>query len=211
MAQKIAVVAANGRVGKLVVQEAVDRGIDVTAVVRGQNKSAAQHAISKDALELTTDDLAGFDAVVDAVGGWTPDKLHLVPDVSAHLADILAGTDVRLVIVGGAGSLFMDPQHTSTLAQTPDFPDAFKGVASAAQKSLDDLRKRDNVRWTYISPAADFQADGKRTGSYLLGGEEFAVNERGESAISYADYAIALVDEVQKGDHVQQRISVNGR
>lgn len=211
MTLKIAVVAANGRVGKLVVQEAVDRGIDVTAIVRGQNKTVAQHSLQKDALALTTDDLSGFDAVVDAVGGWTPETLPAIPNVAAHLSDVLAGTNVRLVVVGGAGSLYTNPEHTQTVADGPDFPDAFKPVASVHQQALDQLRKRDDVRWTYISPAADFQAEGERTGSYLLGGEDFALNERGESAISYADYAIALVDEVQKGNHVQQRISVNGR
>jgi putative NADH-flavin reductase len=74
--------------------------------------------------------------------------------------------------------------------------------------ALADLRKRDDVKWTYISPAGDFQADGERTGEYLLGGEELKLNDRGESIISYADYAIALVDEIESGNHIQQRISV---
>ena len=64
-----------------------------------------------------------------------------------------------------------------------------------------------DVKWTYISPAGDFQADGERTGAYILGGEELTLNAAGESVISYADYAIAMVDEIESGDHVQQRIS----
>lgn len=75
-------------------------------------------------------------------------------------------------------------------------------------EALTDLRKRNDIRWTYLSPAADFQADGERTGAYLLGGEELILNDAGESIISYADYAIAMVDEIEKGDHIQQRISV---
>ena len=74
--------------------------------------------------------------------------------------------------------------------------------------ALADLRKRNDVNWTYISPAGDFQADGDRTGEYILGGEELTLNDRGESIISYADYAIAMVDEIESGDHVRQRISV---
>jgi putative NADH-flavin reductase len=74
--------------------------------------------------------------------------------------------------------------------------------------ALAELRKRDDVKWTYISPAGDFQADGERSGKYILGGEELTLNDRGESIISYADYAIAMVDEIEKGDHIQQRISV---
>jgi putative NADH-flavin reductase len=207
-AKKIAVVAANGRVGRLVVEEAVRLGLDVTAITRSDNRTQAPHFLKADALTVTREQLEGFDAVIDAVGGWTADTLHLVPDAVEHLAKVLAGTDVRLLVVGGAGSLFVNPEHTMTLAQTPDFPDAFKGVASEAQRSLDFLRTCDDVRWTYVSPAADFQAEGERTGGYKLAGEELALNSKGESTISYADYAIAMVDEAQSGDHVRQRISV---
>ena len=203
-----AVVAANGKAGKLIVKEAVDRGFDVTAVVRGENKTAAQHAIIKDLFDLTADDLKGFDAVVDAFGAWTPDTLSQHSTSLKHLADILSGTDTRLIVVGGAGSLYVDPEHKTQLVDTPDFPDAFVPIATAMGKSLAELRERKDVRWTYISPAADFQTDGERTGKYILAGEELKLNDRGESIISYADYAIAIVDEIAKGDHIGQRISV---
>ena len=75
-------------------------------------------------------------------------------------------------------------------------------------EALTELRGRDDVNWTYISPAGDFQADGERTGKYLLAGEEFTLNSKGESIISYADYAIAMVDEIEKGNHIKERISV---
>lgn len=209
--KKIAVVAANGRVGSLVVEEAVRRGLEVTAIARGENRTKAQHFLKADALTVTREQLQDFDVVIDAVGGWTEDTLRLVPDAVAHLADVLAGTNVRLLVVGGAGSLFVNPEHTMTLAQTPDFPDAFKGVAAVHQQALDDLRTRDDVRWTYVSPAGDFQAEGERTGGYKLAGEELTLNSKGESTISYADYAIAMVDEAQSGDHIRQRISVVSR
>ena len=75
-------------------------------------------------------------------------------------------------------------------------------------KALSELRQRRDVRWTYISPAGDFQAEGERTGKYILGGEELTLNSRGESIISYADYAIAMVDEAVSGNNIQKRISV---
>ena len=206
--KKIAVVAANGRVGSLVVAEAVRRGFDVTAIARSANRTQAQHFLQGDALTIGREQLEGFDAVVDAVGGWSEDTLHLIPDAAKHLAKVLAGTNVRLVVVGGAGSLFVNPEHTMTLAQTPEFPEAFKGVANAHQQALDTLRGRDDVHWTYVSPAADFQAEGERTGAYTLAGEELTPNEKGESVISYADYAIALVDEIESGEHIRERISV---
>ena len=99
----IAVVAANGKSGKLIVKEAVDRGFDVTAIVRGENHTAAQHVITKDLFDLTADDLKGFDAVVDAFGAWTPDTLPQHSTSLKHLADILSGTQTRLIVVGGAG------------------------------------------------------------------------------------------------------------
>lgn len=204
----IAVVAANGKAGKLIVKEAVNRGFDVTAVVRGENKTNTQHAIIKDLFDLTADDLKGFDAVVDAFGAWTPDTLSQHSTSLKHLADILSGTDTRLIVVGGAGSLYVDPEHKTQLVDTPDFPDAFKPLATAMGKALAELRERKDVRWTFVSPAADFQADGERSGKYILAGEELKLNDRGESIISYADYAIAIVDEIAEGNHIGQRISV---
>ncbi|MEI3160180.1 MAG: hypothetical protein V8T08_11310 [Monoglobus pectinilyticus] len=94
------------------------------------------------------------------------------------------------------------------LMDTPDFPDMFKPLASNMGKALEELRSRDDVRWTYISPAGDFRADGEKCGKYILGGEELTLNSNGESIISYADYAAALVDEIINGNHINERISV---
>ena len=210
MAQKnIAVVAADGRVARKVITEAVNRGWDVCAFGRkDENTGDAQTYVKKDILDLTTEDLAGFDAVVDAFGAWTPETFHLHGETLQHLLDILAGTDVRLVYVGGAGSLYVNPEHTLQVYQTPDFPAEFVPLATAQVGTLAQIRPVKDVKWTYISPAGDFQADGERTGEYILAGEELTLNERGESIISYADYAIALVDEIESGDHIQERISV---
>lgn len=205
---KIAVVAANGRVANKVIAEAVNRGFDVTGFGRKENNTVAQHYIQKDLFDLTKDDLSGFDAVVDAFGAWTEDTLPQHSTSLKHLCDILSGTDTRLVIVGGAGSLYVDKEHKAQVQDGKDFPDAFKPLAAAMGKALEELRKRSDVKWTYISPAGDFQADGEKTGKYILGGEELTLNSKGESIISYADYAIALVDEIEKGNHIQQRISV---
>lgn len=208
MAKSIAVVAANGHSGQLIVKEALERGHDVTVFVRSENRTPAKKAVIKDIMELTAQDLEGFDAVVDAFGAWTPETLPQHSTTLAHLSGILSGSDTRLLVVGGAGSLYLNPEHSLTVAQGPDFPEAFKPLALAMGAALTELRKRDDVRWTYISPACDFQAEGERTGEYVLGGEELTVNERGESIISYADFAVAMLDEIESGNHVGQRISV---
>lgn len=205
---KIAVICANGKAGKLIVKEAVDRGMDVTAVVRSDNTTAAQKVLKKDLFALTAADLAGFDVVVDAFGAWTEDTLPQHSTSLKHLCDILSGTDTRLLVVGGAGSLYVNPEHTACVADGPDFPDIFKPLAAAMAKALGELRGRKDVRWTYVSPAGDFQAEGERTGKYILGGEELTLNSKGESIISYADYAIAMVDEIVNTANIQKRISV---
>ncbi|MBM6751373.1 NAD(P)H-binding protein [Mediterraneibacter glycyrrhizinilyticus] len=206
--KRIAVVCANGKAGKLIANEAAARGLDVTAVVRSENQTKAQHVLQKDLYDLTAEDLEQFDAVVDAFGAWTEETLPQHSTSLKHLCDILSGKETRLLIVGGAGSLYVNPEHTACVADGPDFPDAFKPLAAAMAKALGELRERKDVRWTYISPAGDFQAEGEKTGKYILGGEELMLNEKGESIISYADYAVAMVDEITEGSHIQERISV---
>ncbi|MCC8196770.1 MAG: NAD(P)-dependent oxidoreductase [Ruminococcus sp.] len=205
---KIAVVCANGKAGKLITNEAVARGLDVTAVVRGENKTDAKKVLNKDLFDLTSEDLKGFDVVVDAFGAWTEGTLPMHSTSLKVLCDALSGTDTRLLVVGGAGSLYVNPEHTVCVSDGPDFPDVFKPLATAMAKALSELRERSDVKWTYVSPAGDFQADGEKSGKYILGGEELILNSRGESIISYADYAVAMVDEIVSGNHVQQRISV---
>lgn len=205
---KVAVVCANGRVGRLVAKEAIDRGLDVTAVAKGENETATKEYICKDLFDLTKADLEGFDVVVDAFGAWAEEELPNHTKSLMHLCDILSGTKIRLVVVGGAGSLYVNPEHTAVVCDGPDFPPQFLPLAKAQGKALEELRKRNDVQWTFISPAGDFQAEGERTGEYILAGEELTLNSRGESIISYADYAIAMVDEITKGNYIQQRISV---
>ena len=175
---------------------------------RGENKSVAQNYIEKDLFDLTKEDLANFDVVIDAFGTWAEETLPLHSTSLKKLCDLLSNTNKRLLVVGGAGSLYVDKKHTKQVMDDPDFPDIFKPLAKAQGKALEELRKRNDVKWTFISPASDFQAEGKRTGKYILGGEELTLNSKGESIISYADYAIAMIDEAVEGEHIQERISV---
>ena len=180
----------------------------MTAVVRESNQTEAKNVLKKDLFDLTAEDLKGFDVVIDAFGAWTEETLPQHSTSLKHLCDVLSGTKTRLLVVGGAGSLYVNPEHTACVADGADFPDVFKPLAAAMAKALGELRQRKDVQWTYISPAGDFQAEGERTGKYILGGEELTLNSKGESVISYADYAIAMVDEALNGNHIQQRISV---
>ena len=210
--KKVAIVCAAGKEGKLLVSEALSRGYEVTGFVRKASDEVASPAkkIVKDLFDLTREDLAGFDVVIDAFGAWTPETLPLHKTSLRHLCDVLSGTDVRLLVVGGAGSLYVNKEHTVQVKDLESFPDVFKPLATNMGEALAELRTRSDVKWTYLSPAGDFRADGARTGKYIPGGEEYFVNAKGESVISYADYAIAMIDEIENANNIQKRFSVIG-
>ncbi|MDY4592567.1 MAG: NAD(P)-dependent oxidoreductase [Eubacteriales bacterium] len=210
--KKVAIVCAAGKQGKLLVDEAVSRGYAVMGFVRNDNKviNAQAKIVVKDLFDLTKEDLLGFDVVIDAFGVWAPELLALHRKSLAHLCDILSGTGIRLLVVGGAGSLYVNKEHTLQVKELPDFPEIYKPLANAQSEALDDLRKRNDVKWTFLSPAGNFVADGARTGKYLVGGEEYFVNDKGVSEISYADYAIAMIDEIENAKNIQKRFSVIG-
>lgn len=205
---KIAVIAANGRSGQKVVHEALATGHEVTAIVRGENRSEASDAIIRDIMDITAEDLAGFDAVVDAFGAVQPELLDMHLTSVEHLADILSGTDTHFYVIGGAGSLLVD-DHGTKLLDAPDFPDASKPISTAQSKQLDYLRTRDDFVWTFISPAAIYDADGERTGKYtIVAGDAYTEDENGQSTISYADMGVAIVALLEDGGYVRERVNI---
>lgn len=207
---KIAVIGASGKEGRLLVREAASRGHEVTAVVRSAGKAAGEKAaiLEKDLFSLVYDDLKENEVIIDAFGAFKPEELVQHQASLKHLADLLSGKPNRLLVVGGAGSLYVDAAHTKRLMDTPDFPEAFRPLASAMAAAFDALRTRKDVHWTYISPSADFVADGARTGKYRCGGDELLFNAAGESRISYADFAVAVIDEAESGKHPDARFTV---
>ena len=205
---KILVVGSNGRVGSLVVKEALNRGFDVTGLGNGDNISNVKNYLQKNALTLTKEDVKGYDVIVDAVGGWTEQTIPNITNVMIHLADILTNLKTRLIVVGGAGSLFVDEKQTITVDMGKDFPDSWKPLSNAHGKGLEYLRKSENLNWTYISPACNFVFEGIETKEYKIGGENLILNSQCESIISYKDYVLALVDVIENNQYNKQRISV---
>ncbi|MBO0423645.1 hypothetical protein BCR22_09975 [Enterococcus plantarum] len=205
---KVAILGANGKAGSEILKVAKKRGLDVTAIVRDAAKiTDGTPVIERDVYALTTEDVKDFDVLVSALGFWG--DVSEFTGSTQHLIDILTNQKTRLFIVGGAGSLFVNPEHTVRLSETPDFPEAFKPLATAMGKGLDLLEASKGLNWTYISPAAEFDAEGPITGKYVIAGEELEVDKDGKSYISYADYAIAMVDEIEKNTHPNQRFSVH--
>jgi len=203
---KVAVVGANGKEGSMIVKEAMDRGLDVTSIVRDAKKASTEKYLVRDVYDLTVEDVKDFDVLVDALGFFGPNVKEYVP-ATKHLIEILNGSKTRLLVVGGAGSLYLDSDHTKQLYQQDDFPEAVKPLSEEMGKSLDELRQS-SINWTFISPAASFDAKGERTGKYVLAGEELTFDKDGKCEISYADFAIAMVDEIINAKHQKERISV---
>lgn len=205
---KIAIIGATGKAGKLIMEEALQRGLDVTAIVRNKSKlsNSSVKVIEKDLFDLKKEDLKDFDTVVSAFGAWEEKELSKHGEVMNHLCDILADTNIRLMVVGGAASLFVN--HSMMLIDSPDFPKDWINLAKNSNKAFEILKATKNVLWTYISPSADFQADGKKTGEYRIGDkDELCFNSKGESMISYADYAIGFVDEIENKKYLNQQIT----
>lgn len=145
----IAIIGATGKAGNLIMQEAINRGHKVTAIVRNAGKIKDDVSIIEgDITDLTREQLSKFDVVIDAFGS-APGQEEMHQTTLAHLTDILAVQKTRLLIVGGAASLYVDDALTIRLLDTPDFPDAYKPVATNMSKAFDKLNTCQNVNWTY--------------------------------------------------------------
>jgi hypothetical protein len=207
---KIGIIGATGKAGSFIYKEAVDRGHEVTAIVRNAEKIKDTNVsvLEKDIFDLTGEDLKKFDVVVNAISA-PPGQEHLHVEAGKSLIKAAKNaSSTKLVIVGGAGSLFVDDAKTIKLMDTSEFPKEFFATASNQGKSLQDLQASEGIQWTFISPAAFFNPEGKRTGSYQKGQDNLILNSKGNSYVSYADYAIAVVDEIENPQHVNVRFTI---
>lgn len=198
----IALIGASGDAGSRILKELSDRGHTVTAIARHPEKIASLpnvtakqgDALDKDALVAL---FKGHDAVVSAVKFGSSDPTTLIAAVKA------AGVK-RYLVVGGAGSLEIAPGQR--LIDQPDFPDAYRPEASRGAAFLDLLKQEKDLDWSFLSPSAEF-VPGQRTGTFRLGKDTLLSNDKG-SSISFEDYAVALVDEIENPAHSRQRFTV---
>lgn len=207
---KIGIIGASGKAGSLILKEALTRGHEVTAIVRDEAKVQIQGAsvLEKDLFALKAEDIKEFDVVVNAFGA-APGKEHLHVDAGKILIDAMKGApQTKLIVVGGAGSLFVDEAKTTRVLETPEFPKEYFATAYNQSKNLEDLQKATGIQWTFISPSAFFDPQGNRTGGYKLGKDNLLVNSKGESYVSYADFALAVLDEIENPQHINQRFTV---
>jgi hypothetical protein len=198
----IALIGATGQAGSRILAELSARGHQVTAIVRNPGKVPALPGVTARQGDVADGAglaalLAGHDAVISSVH-------FLQSDAATLIAAVREAKVPRYLVVGGAGSLEVAPGLR--LIDTPEFPALYKAEATAGADFLDLLRQEKALDWTFLSPSALF-FDGPRTGSFRLGGDQLLSNAQG-SSISFADYAIALVDEVERPAHSRARFTV---
>lgn len=198
----VAVIGASGNVGTRLVNELTRRGHKVSAIARHPETITASDAVKpirgdiEQPQQLATI-LAGHDVIISTTRFLNTDFEHLVSAVRQ------SGVR-RYLVVGGAGTLYVAPGKQ--LLDQPDFPDVAKPEAQAGRVFFEQLQKVDDLDWTFISPSAVF-APGERTGQFRVGKDELLTTEQG-SHISYEDFAIALVDELEQPTHIKQRFTV---
>jgi putative NADH-flavin reductase len=201
---KIAVIGASGNVGSRIVNEALARGHQVTAIARDVSTIAPRPNLTVHAGDIRQPEtlaplLAGHDAVVSAVRFVDTDPATLIGAVER------SGVR-RYLVVGGAGSLEVAPGLD--LVDSPEFPAAYKPEANAGREFLHVLKGEDGrLEWTFLSPSAFF-APGTRTGAYRTGDDRLLTGSDGKSAISMEDYAIAALDELERPAHLRRRFTV---
>lgn len=152
---KIGIIGATGKAGNLILKEALDRGHEVTAIVRNASKveDKSLNVLEKDVFDLTAEDAKSFDVIVNAFGA-PAGKENLHVEAGQALINILKeAPNTRLIVVGGAGSLFTDETKTLRVVDSPGFPDAYKATATNQGKNLQDLQASSGIQWTFLSPA----------------------------------------------------------
>lgn len=205
---KIGIIAATGKTGQLILKEALKEKLDVTAIVRNASKVTEDVPIlEKDALTLTREDLTQFDVVVNAFAA-PMDDLQQHVELGRKLIEALEGTNTRLIVVGGAGSLYADDSKTKILIDTSMVPEFALPIVKAQNQNFEDIKATSKLKWTFVSPSAFYDPEGPRTGNYRVGQNVVLMNSEGESYVSYPDYALAIVKEIQNADFVKQHITV---
>ncbi|MFY9690322.1 MAG: NAD(P)-dependent oxidoreductase [Candidatus Acidiferrales bacterium] len=214
----IALYGATGMIGQRILREALSRGHQVTAIVRNVAKVPTDKpgltAKPGDVLkpESVAVAIKGNEVVVSAYGPGAGDPQQAVQAARSLIEGVGAanqnsGKRIRIIMVGGAASLEVAPGMI--LLDTPSFPAAWKGIASAHRDALEVLRKEGTaagIDWTYFSPAAFIQP-GERTGKFRLGADQLVTDAKGESRISAEDYAVAVVDEIEKPQFIGKRFT----
>lgn len=210
---KIALLGATGFVGSALLKEALDRGHIVTAIVRHPEKLERRKSLVTKAGDVyDTAGLAmliqGNDALISAFNpGWKNPNLYdeQVRGTVSIIAAVKKTGIKRVLWVGGAGGLEIKPGVR--VVDSPDLPTWVRPGSLATIKALEQLQEEPELEWSFLAPSAEMQP-GERTGKFRLGGDQLLTDANGQSRISVQDYAVAMIDELEKPAHIRQRFTV---
>ncbi len=210
---KVAIIGASGNIGSVIRDEALSRGHQVTAIVRNPEKIAVKNPsltkVKGDVLKDKVEALVkGHDAVITAYNpGWTNPDIYdeTIKAYQAIINGVKKSGVKRLLVVGGAGSLEVSPGVQ--LIDTMTVPDLIKKGILGLREVLYTLRKEKDLDWTFLSPAGTI-SPGERTGKFRLGKDQLIKDKNGDSKISIQDYAVAMLDELEKPKHKQERFTL---
>lgn len=211
---KVAVIGATGFVGQNLVKELAERGHEVLAISRNIDKVVSRQNVEAKSVDVTNqqalaDAISGYDVVVSAFNaGWTNPNIYndFIKGSEAIQAGVKASNVNRLIVIGGAGSLFIDGNQ---LVDGENFPAEYKAGATAARDYLNALKEEKVLNWTFFSPAIEMHpgVTTGRTGKYRLGLENPVFDEAGRSILSVEDLAVVIADEVESNAHSRQRFT----
>lgn len=201
MSMKIAIIGAAGKAGTHILREALLRKLNVTAILRNAATLSVENVatVEKNLFDLTKVDLAPFDIIINAFAPL-PGEEHLHVSAGHHLISLLGGTSKKLFVIGCSGCLFVDEEKTKRLMEEEEYPEELLASSKAQLQNLRNFEKS-SIHWTYLIPSAMFDSEGPRTGHYIKGEEQMLVNSQFNSYISYADFAVAMLDEIEKNEH----------
>lgn len=208
---KIGIIGATGKLGKVITSTALEHGYGVTAFVRSPEKLENNHIafLKRNIFEITHEDIQPFSAIINAFGAPIGHEDQYIKSTQ-HLLKIFKDTSIRLIVVGGSGSLYASTtNHKQLIDLVPkgQLPPEILATGQAAAKAFNLIKDSSAVQWTSATPPTFFDAQGKFTGHYILGTDYLLENKTGESYISYADFALAIIEELTNRRFIQKRFT----
>jgi len=213
---KLMVLGAYGQLGRRVVELANQQHWQVVAVAHRAHAEINLNPATiliKDVRQLTRTAVAGFDAIVDATGGWQPKTAPIIYDGLAHVVQLLSDGQTRYLKVGGANTLYINRDHSQQLqALDSYYPAKYRYLCNVHNQALTLLRTYSNIPWTYVTPPVNFIRQGAATGHYHVDGEDFRPNLHGDDGhndyISYADFALGIIEIIAQQRYLRQQITL---
>lgn len=207
---KLLIIGASGKLGEILCSEGKSRGHYICAAVRREYTGPkVDEVLIKDLFDITKDDVKGYDGIVSAFGGG----INVDPTINRkainHLASLVMGTGMYLVLVGGAGSLYTDSRHATLVYETKEHPEVLREISKNIYKGYLDLKEMWNVNYCFVCPSLSFEYMRNKQGIYQVGTEgEVIFSSKGESRVSYKDFATAMIDEVENRRYDNKLITI---